>query len=93
MKYKLFTYGIVASLFATSFGIVTYTLIFSKGELFESLQFLYLQKKLGAIISLGALLNLPLFYISLRKEKYPFAAGVVVFSLVLVLIVALLKSF
>ena len=92
MKNKLFVYGLLSSFFGTAFGVVSITLLFSKGELIESLQFLYLKNQLGGVISLGAMVNLILFFVAIRKEKYPFATGVVVFSLVLVLIVALLKG-
>lgn len=92
VKNRLFLYGFFSAFFATSFAIVVFTLIFSEGELFESLHFLYLQNKLGGVISIGALLNLPLFYLAIRKQKFPFATGVVIFSLILVLIVALLKG-
>jgi len=52
---------------------------------------LYQQQKLGGLISLGAMINLPIFFIAIRKNKFAFAAGLVAISLVLVLLIAILK--
>ena len=57
----------------------------------ESIQVLNSQKKLGGLISLGAIVNLPLFFIALRRNNMGFATGLVLGCLVLVLTVALLK--
>ncbi|NBS18415.1 MAG: hypothetical protein EBS74_01325 [Flavobacteriia bacterium] len=66
-------------------------LYFSPGPIEEAVVALYTQKKLGGLISMGALINLPLFFLGLRKRKTNFAKGVLITSLVLVAIVALLK--
>jgi len=56
-----------------------------------SISGLYRQKRLGGLISLAALINLPIFFIALRKNKFAFAAGLVAISLALVLLIAFLK--
>ena len=40
---------------------------------------------------MAALINLPLFFIALRKNKVPFAAGIVAISMLTVFFIALLK--
>ena len=51
----------------------------------------YDQKKLGGLISMGALINLPLFFLGMRKKKVNFAKGILITSIFLVVVVALLK--
>ena len=65
--------------------------IFSDGPVEESFSRLYEQKKLGGLISLAALINLPVFFVALRKNKFSFATGLIAISLLLVIVIALLK--
>ena len=83
--------GFIAALLATASCVLVLTSLVSKGNAFESIQFLYYQNKLGGLISLGALVNLLLFFVALRKRKNDFAMGVLVLSLLLVIIIAFLK--
>lgn len=66
-------------------------LIFSGGKLEDAIAALYAQKKLGGLISIGALINLPLFLLAIRKQKIDFAKGILIISLITVLFIALLK--
>ena len=91
IKDKYFFWGILAGLLWTSFGVLVLLFVLSEASLEASFSSLYQQKKLGGLISLGALINLPIFFIALRKNKFAFAAGLVAISLVLVLLVAILK--
>jgi len=72
-------------------GVLLFVLVFSEGGFVESVQLLYQQQKLGGLISIGALINLPLFFICIRKNKLPFATGLVFAALLLVMIIAFLK--
>lgn len=81
----------IAALCASSSIMIFILLYFSPGPIEEAVMALYAQKKLGGLISMGALINLPLFFLGLRKRKTNFAKGVLITSLVLVAIVALLK--
>jgi hypothetical protein len=81
----------IAALCASSSIMIFILLYFSPGPIEEAVVALYAQKKLGGLISMGALINLPLFFLGLRKRKTNFAKGVLITSLVLVAIVALLK--
>ena len=76
----------------TFIGMTLFTLYFSEGSLRSSLKLLYLEKKLGSLISLGALLNLPVFFILIRKREYTIANGLVGILILMVVIVALLKA-
>ena len=91
IKDKYFLWGILAGLLWTSFGVLILIFFLSDVSLEASFSSIYQHKKLGGLISLGALINLPVFFIALRKNKFAFAAGLVAISLVLVLLIAVLK--
>lgn len=93
MRTKETLLGILIGLALTLIGMSIYTFYFSEETLLNSLSFLYQERKLGALISLGALLNLPAFFVLIRKEKYPTAYGLVGILIVLVGVIALLKAF
>lgn len=66
-------------------------LYFSEGPIEEAVSSLFQQKKLGGLISMSALVNLPLFFLGMHKRKTNFAKGVMITSIIIVLIVAILK--
>jgi hypothetical protein len=45
------------------------------------------------LLSLGAISNLIIFFLSIRKNKISFATGIVIASLVIVLLIFLIKFF
>jgi hypothetical protein len=83
--------GAVIGLVLTFIGMVLFTLYFSEANLFSSFKLLYQEKKLGSLISLGALLNLPAFFILIRRRDYQTAYGLVSLLILLVVVVAILK--
>lgn len=91
VKDKYFFWGILTGLLWTSFGVLSLLFFLSDLSLEASISSLYRQKKLGGLISIAALINLPIFFIALRKNKFAFAAGLVAISLALVLLIAFLK--
>jgi hypothetical protein len=91
IKDKFFLWGILAGLFWTGFGLIILVYFLSNDSIENSLQFLYTQNKLGGVISLAALVNLPIFFLALRKNKFPFAAGIVAISIAMVLLIVFLK--
>ena len=93
MRNKENALGALIGLILTSIGMGLFTLYFSEGALLDSLKLLYFQKKLGALISLGALLNLPVFFVLIRRKEYRIAYGQVGLLILLVALVALLKAF
>ena len=66
-------------------------LYFSEGPIEDAISSLFQQKKLGGLISMSALVNLPLFFLGMHKRKTNFAKGVMITSIFIVLIVAALK--
>ena len=91
MKNKELYQGIIASFFASSSAMIFILLYFSEGPIEEAISSLFKQKKLGGLISMGALINLPLFFLGMKKRKTNFAKGVMITSIVIVIIVATLK--
>ena len=91
MKDKYFFWGIITGLLWTSFGVLFLVFFLSEASMEDSISGLYKQKRLGGLISLAALINLPIFFIALRKNKFAFAAGLVAISLAMVLLIAFLK--
>ena len=83
--------GFVIGTTATLVGVTFFTIIFSPESISSSLKSLFIQKKLGALISIGSLVNIPLFFILLKLKKINHAYGLVSLLLLLVFIVAILK--
>ena len=91
IKDKYFFWGIIAGLLWTSFGVIILVFLLSDATMEATFSYLYEQRRLGGLISMAALINLPVFFIALRKNKFPFAAGIVAISIVTVIFIALLK--
>ena len=72
MKISELTKGIVAAFLASLSMIIFIILFLSEGNIEDSFILLFKQKKLGGLISLGALVNLPLFFLGLRKRRENF---------------------
>jgi hypothetical protein len=83
--------GVIASFFASSSAMIFILLYFSEGPIEDAIISLFQQKKLGGLISIGALINLPLFFLGMHKRKTNFAKGVMITSIIIVMIVAILK--
>ena len=83
--------GFMIGIITTLVGIVFFTMIFSPESITISLKSLFIQKKLGALISIGSLINIPLFFVFLKFNKINYAYGLISFLLLLVLIIAVLK--
>ena len=73
IKSKYFYFGILSGLLWTSFGVLMLLYFFSNDTFENSLLSLYNQKKLGGLISISALINLPVFFVALKKNKFAFA--------------------
>ena len=84
-------YGLLVGLLAAFLGSFVIVTLFSEGGFGETITELYALQKLGGLISIGALVNLPMFFYFLRKNNLPFATGLVFASLLLVLLVAYIK--
>jgi hypothetical protein len=83
--------GFMIGTITTLAGIVFFTMIFSPESITISLKSLFIQNKLGALISVGSLINIPLFFVFLKFNKINYAYGLISFLLLLVLIIVALK--
>ena len=93
MKNKELSQGAIASLLASSSMIIFILLYFSEGPIEDSIISLYQQKKMGGLISVGALINLPLFFLGMHKRKINFAKALLITSILIVVMVVALKIF
>ena len=93
MKTKNILNGVISGLLASITGMILISVILSQVTLEESLIQLYYQKRLGSLISIGALINLPIFFIAIKKEKYDFSLGLILISLFFVVLITFLKIF
>lgn len=91
IKNKYFLWGIFTGLLWTIFGVITIVFFLSDASIESSLITLYQQNKLGGLISIASLINLPIFFLALRKNKMSFATGLVTLSIVMVLVITYLK--
>ena len=83
--------GFITGLLATVSSVIFLTLILSSIPVEDSWLYLYSQGKLGGLISLGAISNLLIFFLSIKKNKISFATGIVIASLLIVLLIFIIK--
>ena len=91
IKNKKFYFGIISGILWTSFVLIIFLLILSDEPIEFTLQYSYKNNKLGGLIALSSLINLPIFFIAIKRNKISFASGLVAFLILLVLIIAFLK--
>ncbi len=78
IKNKLFLIGILSGLLWTSVLVMMIVSIRSQVELDQIIIQLYQYRKLGGLIALASLINIPIFLLALSKNKLHFAGGIVV---------------
>lgn len=61
--------GFAVAVIATFIGASLWILALSDTDYWNTIQNAYEQKKLGAILAAGALLNIPAFFIFIKQEK------------------------
>ena len=91
IKDKYFLWGIFTGLLWTIFGVIIIVFFLSDTSIETSLVTIYQQNKLSGLISIASLINLPIFFLALRKNKMPFATGLVTLSIAMVLVITYLK--
>ena len=91
LKHKNFFIGLLFSLILTGMIFVFLLLFLSEMGLKETLRYFYQEDLLGGLISLAALINLPVFFIALRRKLDRFAFGILCSSLLIVVGIAILK--
>ena len=85
--------GFLIGLVANISGSYLYIFFFSKYELKTTLEVALEQDLLGNIIALGALLNLGVFFIFLKKRKYYRARGVITATLLAAITIVVTKFY
>ena len=91
IKNKKFYFGIISGILWTTFVLIIFLLILSDDPIEFTIQYSYKNNKLGGLIALSSLINLPIFFIAIKRNKISFASGLVAFLILLVLIIAFLK--
>ena len=85
--------GFLIGLVANISGSYLYIFFFSKYELETTLEIALEQDVLGNLIALGALLNLGVFFIFLKKKQYYRARGVIAATLLAAIIIVVAKFY
>lgn len=85
--------GFVIGIVANMAGTYLYIFFFSDLSLESTLQAALEKDFLGSLIALGAILNLGVFFVFLKKKKYYRARGVVLATVVAALVILISKFF
>ena len=95
IKNKKFYFGIISGVLWTSFVLIVFLLILSVSlsddPIEYTLEYSYNNNKLAGLIALSSLINLPIFFIAIKRNRITFASGLVAFLILVVLIIAFLK--
>jgi Mg/Co/Ni transporter MgtE len=85
--------GLLIGLVANISGSYLYIFFFSEYELETTVKIALEQDVLGNIIALGAILNLGVFFIFLKKNNYHRARGVILATLLAAMLIAIAKFY
>ncbi len=85
--------GLIMGLAANMAGTYLYIFFFSKLSLEATLKAASENDFLGSLIALGAILNLIVFFILLKKNQYYRARGVVLATVIAALVILISKFF
>ncbi|HLW32401.1 MAG TPA: hypothetical protein VKX40_09070 [Aequorivita sp.] len=83
--------GLIIGLVANMAGTYLYIYFFSKETLENTLQMALNNDLLGSLIALGAILNLMVFFVYIKKRQYFRARGVVLATLIAAMIILVSK--
>lgn len=83
--------GAVTGLIANVFGVLLFFLIFLKGSLEDNLMYAYQFGELGKIVAIGAIPNLPVFFLFLKNKRFYRARGVLLITILLAIGILLLN--
>ncbi len=92
-EHKEIVIGFLIGLVANMAGTYLYIFFFSNLSLESTLKAAVDRDILGSLIALGAILNLGVFFIFLKKKQYYRARGVVLATVVAALVILISKFF
>ncbi|MGB6269160.1 MAG: hypothetical protein WBF67_09130 [Olleya sp.] len=78
--------GFILGIISTCIGVLLYIVLFSKFGIEETIKQALQFKFVGKLVSLGALLNLGLFFLFLNKKQDNKAKGVLIATIIIGLI-------
>lgn len=85
--------GLIIGLFANLAGSYLYIYFFSEESLETTLRIAFQQGVIGNLIALGAILNLFIFFVFLKKNQFYRARGVILATLVSAIIILILEFY
>ena len=91
IKNKKFYFGVISGILWTTFILILFLLILSDNPIENTLEYSYKNNKQGGLIALSSLINLPIFFLAIKRNKISFASGLVAFLILIVTIIAFLK--
>ncbi len=83
--------GICIGIVLPVLGAMLYTMLFSDLSLKSSFETLYEQKRIGSVITLGALPSLLVFFICMRKKKDLIARGILLGTFMWAIVMVVIK--
>lgn len=75
--------GVIIGLISTLLGTFMFLFFFTKYNLFTDFNLIRAEGILGKVITLGAILNILIFYILLKRNKELMARGIILATIVL----------
>ena len=85
--------GFIVGIIANISGTYLYIYFFSENDLENTLQMAQQQGILGSLIALGAIFNLLVFFVFLKKKQYYRARGVVLATVLAAIIILITKFY
>lgn len=83
--------GAITGLIANAFGVLLFFLLFLEGTIEDNLLYAYQYGELGKIAAIGAIPNLPVFFLFLRNNRIYRARGVLLITILLAVGILLLN--
>jgi len=93
IMYKELAIGFITALIATSFGCYIFLEFFSNFDFYKSLELIQEGKLHGKVLVLGALANLFVFFVFVKKKQEYRARGVLLETILIALFVTVFTLF
>lgn len=83
--------GAITGLIANAFGVLLFFLLFLEGTIENNFLYAYRYGELGKIVAIGAIPNLPVFFLFLKNNRIYRARGVLLSTILLAVGILLLN--